>query len=58
MLCCVYETQQKARSGVRDLNGVMVIPSWQMAESLGFEPKVGYQPTHDFQTCGAHAPHQ
>ena len=22
-----------------------------MAESLGFEPKVGYQPTHDFQSC-------
>ena len=22
-----------------------------LAESLGFEPKVGYQPTHDFQSC-------
>ena len=22
-----------------------------MAQSLGFEPRVGYQPTHDFQSC-------
>ena len=21
------------------------------AQSLGFEPRVGYQPTHDFQSC-------
>lgn len=26
-----------------------------MAQSLGFEPRVGYQPTHDFQSC-ANAP--
>ena len=22
-----------------------------LAQSLGFEPRVGYQPTHDFQSC-------
>lgn len=22
-----------------------------MAESLGFEPKDGYKPSHDFQSC-------
>ena len=25
-----------------------------LAESLGFEPKVGYKPTHDFQSCALH----
>ncbi len=28
-----------------------VVTTLPLAQSLGFEPRVGYQPTHDFQSC-------
>ncbi len=38
---CVNQGKKKAS----------ILADTGMAQSLGFEPRVGYQPTHDFQSC-------
>ena len=55
--CTKLHGIKKDPTVVRTPRGLMV-SHHGLAQSLGFEPRVGYQPTHDFQSCGVRAAHQ